>query len=50
MCSDLYDDFALRIPLFDTEEITLPLVTPSKIKDQLATSRCKVSKKNFQHF
>ena len=47
MYPDLHDDFIDSIPLFDTEEVKMPLVTPGKIKDQLVTSRCKVSKNVF---
>ena len=39
---ELRDDFINRIPLFNNENFTLPLVSPNKIKVQLATSRFKV--------
>ena len=42
---DLHDDYLEPIDLFDDEEHTMPLVTPSKLKDQLALVRCKVSYK-----
>ena len=50
MYPDLHDDFMRRIPLFGTDEIALHLVTPSRIKDQLATLRYKASKKKNQLF
>ena len=49
MYPDLNNNFIRSIPLFDTEEVNMPLVTLGKIKDQLATSRCKVSNNYYKH-
>jgi len=38
---DLHDYFLDSYDLFDTDEQSLPLVTPNKIKDQVATVRVK---------
>ena len=43
VCPDFYDDYLEPINLFDDEEHTMPLSTLSKLKDQLALVRCKVS-------
>ena len=43
VCPDLHDDYLEPMDLFDNEEHSMPLVTPSKLKDQLALVQCKVS-------
>ena len=48
-CPDLHDDFLEPIDLLDDEEHTMPFVTPTKLKDQLALVRCKVSYYLFCH-
>ena len=45
MYPDFHDDYLEPIDLFDNEEHTIPLATPSKLKEQLALVPCNVSYK-----